>query len=404
MNVDRMRQIDFWAGVPLTFLMTLYWRIRCFFSPPAPKAGKNILFIELSEMGSAVIADAALKRAQALFPDARVYFLIFAKNRPSLDIMGTIARENMLTIRADSLWTLATDTLAMIRTMRSLDLMAAIDMEMFSRFSALLTFLSGAPKRVGFHRFHTEGLYRGELLTHRVPYNPHQHVAKCFMAQVHALTEPDGTTPHGKVHFTEADIRLAPVTPSAEVLDAFKARLFEAYPVLKTARRWVILNPNASELMPLRRWPYDRYKEVARRLLADHDDLAIIITGVASEKAEAETLVAAAGSDRICNLAGFTRMEDLIPLYALSAVMVTNDSGPAHFAAPVGLPTIVLFGPETPALYGALNDKAEFITARLACSPCVSAMNHRSTACTDPACMRAIPVEQVLDAVKRRLG
>lgn len=404
MNVDRMRQIDFWAGVPLAFLMTLYWRIRCFFSPPAPSTARNILFVELSEMGSAVIADAALKRAGALFPDARVYFLIFAKNRPSLDIMGTIPRENMLTIRADSLVTLVVDTFRMIRTMRSLDLMAAIDMEMFSRFSALLTFLSGAPKRVGFHRFHTEGLYRGELLTHRVGYNPHQHIAKSFMALVHALTEPEDTIPHGKAAFTDAEIRLAPLVPSPEVLDTFKTRLFEAYPVLRTARRWVILNPNASELMPLRRWPYDRYKDVARRLLAERDDLAIIITGVASEKAEAETLVAAAGSDRICNLAGFTRMEDLIPLYALSAVMVTNDSGPAHFAAPVGLPTLVLFGPETPALYGALNDKAEFITARLACSPCVSAMNHRSTACTDAACMRAIPVEQVLDAVRRLLG
>ncbi|WP_041041942.1 glycosyltransferase family 9 protein [Paramagnetospirillum magnetotacticum] len=404
MNVDRMRQIDFWAGVPLAFLMTLYWRIRCFFSPPAPSSAKNILFIELSEMGSAVIADAALKRAGALFPEAKVYFLIFAKNRPSLDIMGTIARENMLTIRADSLFTLAIDTIRMIGKMRSLDLMAAIDLEMFSRFSALLTFLSGAPKRVGFHRFHTEGLYRGELLTHRVPYNPHQHVAKCFMALVHALTEPEGTTPHGKVLVTDEEIRLAPVIPTPDVLEAFKARLFEAYPVLRRVDRWVIFNPNASELMPLRRWPYDRYMEVARRLLAEDESLAVIITGVASEKAEAQTLVEATGSDRAVNLAGFTRMEDLIPLYALSKAMVTNDSGPAHFAAPVGLPTLVLFGPETPALYGALNDKAEFLTARLACSPCVSAMNHRSTACTDPACMRAITVEQVHATMRRLLG
>ena len=403
MNVDRMRQIDFWAGVPLTFLMTLYWRIRCFFSPPGPAAGKNILFIELSEMGSAVIADAALKRAQAMYPDARLYFLILAKNRPSLDIMGTIKRENMLTIRSDSFVTLALDTLAMIRTMRSLDLMAAIDMEMFSRFSAILTFLSGAPKRVGFHRFTTEGLYRGELLTHPVAYNPHQHVAKCFMAQVHALAEPEGTIPHGKAYFSDEEVRLAPVAPAPETLDAFKARLFEAYPVLRDTPRWVILNPNSSELMPLRRWPYDRYTEVARRLLED-ESLAVIITGVASEKAEAQGLADATGSKRAVNLAGFTRMEDLIPLYALSKVMVTNDSGPAHFAAPVGLPTIVLFGPETPDLYGALNDKAEFITARLACSPCVSAMNHRSTACNDAACMRAIPTGQVLDAVKRLLG
>lgn len=404
MNVDRMRQIDFWVGVPLTFVLTLYRRLRDIWAPPPAAAGKNILFIELSEMGSAVIADAALKRAQADFPDSRIYFLIFAKNRPSLDIMGTIKRENMLTIRSDNFVTLTVDTIRAIRQMRRLDLLAAIDMEMFSRYSAILTFLSGAAKRVGFHRFTTEGLYRGELLTHRVAYNPHQHVAKCFMAQVHALSEPEGTVPHGKAHFSDEEVRLAPVSPSPEALDAFKERLFAAYPVLKTTPRWVILNPNSSELMPLRRWPYDRYKDVAKRLLDENGDMAVIVTGVASEKPEAQTLVEATGSDRACNLAGFTRMEDLIPLYALSRLMVTNDSGPAHFAAPVGLPTIVLFGPETPDLYGALNDKAEFITARLACSPCVSAMNHRSTACNDAACMKAIPVERVLETIHRLLA
>lgn len=403
MNVDRMRQIDFWVGVPLTFILTLYRRLREFIEAPVA-GGRNILFIELSEMGSAVIADSALRRAKAQFPDARILFLIFAKNRPSLDIMGTIPPEDTLTIRSDSLFTLAVDTAKAIRAMRSLDLLAAIDMEMFSRFSAILTYLSGASKRVGFHRFCTEGLYRGELLTHRVAYNPHQHVAKCFMAQVHALSEPEGTVPHGKAHFTDEEVRLTPVTPSPEVLEAFQARLFQAYPVLRGVKRRLILNPNSSELMPLRRWPYERYTEVARRLLAEDPDLAVIITGVASEKAEAQTLVTAAGSDRCCNLAGFTRMEDLIPLYALCDAMVTNDSGPAHFAAPVGLPTLVLFGPETPALYGALNPRAEFITARLACSPCVSAMNHRNTACNDPLCMKAITVEQVLETVRRLLG
>ena len=107
MNVDRMRQIDFWAGVPLCALMSgLYrlWRLWRRWRPePASAGGRDILFIELSEMGSAVIADSAFKRAQRLFPDAKLHFLIFAKNRPSLDITGTIRLENTLTIRADSL-------------------------------------------------------------------------------------------------------------------------------------------------------------------------------------------------------------------------------------------------------------------------------------------------------------
>jgi ADP-heptose:LPS heptosyltransferase len=78
--------------------------------------------------------------------------------------------------------------------------------------------------------------------------------------------------------------------------------------------------------------------------------------------------------------------------------MVTNDSGPAHFAAAAGLPTIVLFGPETPKLYQPLGN-SRAIYAGLACSPCVSAHNHRKTACTDNVCMQAITVEEVYAAV-----
>jgi len=76
--------------------------------------------------------------------------------------------------------------------------------------------------------------------------------------------------------------------------------------------------------------------------------------------------------------------------------MVTNDSGPGHFSSVTNLRTVVLFGPETPALYGSLG-KSIPITAQLACSPCVSAANHRKTPCSDNACMRAITVEQVME-------
>ncbi|CAA7613148.1 ADP-heptose [Candidatus Terasakiella magnetica] len=403
MNVDRMRQIDFWVGVPMTALLSGLYRLWRLFSPPRTDGGRDILFIELSEMGSAVIADSALKRAKTLFPEARLYFLIFAKNRYSLEITGTIPPEQVLTIRADSMLTLTLDTVKAIVAMRRLDLFATIDMEMFSRFSALLTFFSGAPRRVGFHKFFAEGLHRGELLTHPVLWNTHQHVAKSFLALVHALTEPKDALPHTKLAFSDAEIRLDPVAPAPEILAAFRARLVGAFPVLETARHWVLLNPNSSELMPLRRWAVESYTELARRVLED-EQVAVMITGTKSEWAEAQRLCDSCGSDRIINLAGFTQMADLVPLYTLAGLMVSNDSGPAHFASPTGLKTIVLFGPETPKLYGALNDNAEFIYAGLACSPCVSALNHRKSPCDDARCMKAITVDQVLGRVRALLS
>jgi ADP-heptose:LPS heptosyltransferase len=123
-----------------------------------------------------------------------------------------------------------------------------------------------------------------------------------------------------------------------------------------------------------------------------------LITGAPSERIEAEKLASECKSDRCISFAGHSALADLPALYSLAALMVTNDSGPAHFAAASGLPTIVLFGPETPNLYRPLGNSTS-IYAGLACSPCVSANNHRKSACNDNVCMRAISVEQVFAAV-----
>ena len=136
----------------------------------------------------------------------------------------------------------------------------------------------------------------------------------------------------------------------------------------------MLVNPNASNLLPQRRWLPERYAELIRRILAAHDDALVLITGAPSERAEAEQLAAQCASERCIAFAGHTTLTDLPALYAMAKVMISNDSGPAHFSAACGLPTIVLFGPETPNLYRPLGT-ATAIYAGLACSPCVSVYN-----------------------------
>jgi hypothetical protein len=67
------------------------------------------------------------------------------------------------------------------------------------------------------------------------------------------------------------------------------------------------------------------------------------------------------------------------------------------------IPSFVLFGPETPALYGSLGNSTP-IFAGLACSPCVSAANHRKTACNKPVCLDAISVDEVFGKLDRVLA
>jgi ADP-heptose:LPS heptosyltransferase len=84
-------------------------------------------------------------------------------------------------------------------------------------------------------------------------------------------------------------------------------------------------------------------------------------------------------------------------LYHLAALLVANDGGPAHFATMTPLPTIILFGPETPELYGPLNEVAVSFHVPISCSPCLTAYNHQTSPCDgDNLCLKLIHPEQVL--------
>jgi len=90
-------------------------------------------------------------------------------------------------------------------------------------------------------------------------------------------------------------------------------------------------------------------------------------------------------------------------LYTMADVLVTNDSGPGHFASMTRIDTVVLFGPETPALYGPLGPNTHTIWAGLACSPCINPFNHRISPCTNNVCMQSISVPQVFGQVMELL-
>jgi len=403
LNVDSMRRIDRLAGVPLcaiaTALLEIWWWLR----PIRPLPVRRVLFIELSEMGSTILAEPAMRKARARL-NAELFFVIFTQNAGSLDLTGTISRANVFCIRNTTLWDLALDTLRFLLWTRRNQIDTVVDLELFSRFTALLTGFSGANRRVGFYRFHNEGLYRGEMLTHRVAYNPHIHIAKNFIALIDALLSDTPTIPYSKTLISNDELTIALPSPSIQEREALLMRIKNLVPNLDLVRfRIVLINPNASELLPLRRWMPERFAELIRRVLAAYDDVIVLITGAPSERPDAEKMAAECRSDRCVSFAGQSALSDLPLLYALAVAMVTNDSGPAHFAAAAGLPTIVLFGPETPNLYQPLgNSKA--IYAGIACSPCVSAHNHRKSACNDNVCMRAISVEQVFQALTAVMG
>jgi ADP-heptose:LPS heptosyltransferase len=219
-----------------------------------------------------------------------------------------------------------------------------------------------------------------------------------FEAMVAALTRDPAVLP--TFDFTPADEPLARFRPSMSEVAEINALLQRENPRIGSAPL-ILLNPNASDLLPLRRWPPLRYVELARRLLARYPNVFIGFTGAPAEAAPNNQLAYEVGSDHVIPLAGKTTLRQVLVLYTRSEILVTNDSGPAHFASMTPIRVVTLFGPETPALFAARSPNTTTLWAGIACSPCVNAYNNRQSVCRNNLCMQAITVDDVFEEVAR---
>lgn len=399
-----MRAIDYWVGIPLLFFFTLVSRIQRFIGLATLPVGRprNILFIQLAEMGTMVVAYPALRKARELHPDATLHFLCFTQIRSSVEMLAIIPSENIITVDSHSGLSLVRDTLRFLWRARRRRIDTVINTEAFVRYSTLLSYLSGACRRVGFHRFNQEGAYTGDLLTHKVLHNGHIHAAHTFLDLVHALDAPPDQVPRVKRSRTMDCLDVPSVSTDASAADGIWRKLRAIHADIGPTRRLVVINPNASDKFPMRRWPLESFTELARQLLED-PEVFVLITGVAGEKPDAQSMCARLGSPRALDLTGQTTLTELLHLFDLSLVLITNDSGPAHFAALTRIHEVVIFGPEIPDRYRPLTSRSDVIHTGYTCSPCIGPLNQRLSPCNDNRCLKSVSVEKVAALVRSRL-
>ncbi len=403
MNPRTIKSIDAWLGVPLCRILTIVRRLADLLRRRSAATGppRKILFLKLIEMGAHVQAFAAVRRAAEMVGRENVYFWVFQESLPILGVLDAVPQQNIIAVGATGLFGVLFGLLRTAWRIRRLKIDAVIDMEFFSRASACLAFLSGAERRVGLDRFNSLGPYRGDLMTHRVQYNSYLHVSAYFYLLVEALQAPPGERPIPKRRLPPQSLPVPRFLPGEEELRRLQQRLDQraGFPVRHPI---LLLNPNVSDIVPLRRWPLQRFADVARQLLVRHPDLTVVVTGLSS--APVEAVVREIASPRLVNMAGQTSFREFLLLFCLADVLLTSDSGPSQFAAMTDIDAVVLFGPETPLLWGPLGERIHVIWAQLACSPCISPFNFRFSPCQNPVCMSEITVGQVVAAASQALA
>jgi ADP-heptose:LPS heptosyltransferase len=400
MNVAAMRLVDKWSGVPACALLTVMRRVGDLFAPRRPVAEpKRIAAIKLAEQGATVVAYPALNLAAEKVGRENLFFVVFTQNRFIVDLLEIVPPENVIAIRTDNAFQTLCDTVRAVLRMRREKIDATVDCEFFARSTAMLSYLSGARIRVGFHAFYGEASYRGDLMTHRIIFNATLHASEIFHFLFDAIWCDQSQLPTCDLMRHKSG--QLPNFKSEPATLAKVDTLLQSALGVETVPPVILLNANRGDFLPLRSWPPERYVELAKRLLDEHEDLAVVFTGAPDEEAGAQELVDQVSSARCVNFAGRTTLDELFALYSRSEIMVTNDSGPAHYATVTPIDIITLFGPETPEVFGAINPRSHLVWKDIVCSPCVNAFNDRQSPCKSNVCMQRISVSEVFELACR---
>jgi ADP-heptose:LPS heptosyltransferase len=309
-----------------------------------PRGIQSLLLMRLSAIGDVVNTLPAVSAVRKAFPEARIAFLVedkasaLVEGHPDLDatIVFQKSRWKGRALRPGT-WAEASRHVREIRA---------------GKFDVLLDFqgnlkgglhaaLSGIPTRIGFARGHSkEGSHRFTNV-HVEPPGERILRARKFLSLLRPLGIED----------PEIVWKLPPREPSRAAVDAFLAGHG------MQGRGFAVLHPGTSARGAEKRWPVERFAELARRVPGSLG-LAVLVAFGPGERALAEEVVRASGA----LLALETRsLLDLAEFLGRASLFVGADSGPLHLASAVACPSVALFGPKDPAIYAPCNPRSRIV-------------------------------------------
>ena len=352
---------------------------------------RRILLVRLREIGDVVFTTPAVRAIRQRYPQARISYLVepaaapVVANNPHLDEVIVAPRQGGL-----AGWR---GEIALARRLRREHFDTAIDFHGGPRAS-LLTWLSGAPVRVGY-----EVVGRGWMYTTRVP-RPRALRRRHSVENQWDLLTALGIPPPSP----EADPVEMPVDADAAARVARRL----ARSGIGPDHALVVIHVSAGN--PFRRWPVSSFASVAAALASADPARRVIVTSGPSDQEAATRVIENAAAQtspearaRILPSGDFS-LAELRALVERAALYIGGDSGPAHVAATSDVPIVTLYGPTLPersAPWRAAIHLAESVdTSGLPCRPC----DQRVCEPGDFRCLTGIEPHRVVDAAERVLA
>ncbi|MCF8052614.1 MAG: glycosyltransferase family 9 protein [Desulfobacterales bacterium] len=318
----------------------------------------DILIVKLGALGDVVnTLPLAVRLHRAL--DARIHWLIEPLSHPIVAHHPCVAHAILFD---RSRWRPAAAAVA--KQIRSRRFDAVLDLQRTLK-SGSFAMLARARRRIGFDRARCKEM-TWLLPFHRIPPSePTAHMVHQYLEFAGYLGAP------GK----EIQWEIAGGQPPPRALP----------------EKYAVLNIGATK--PANRWPQARWAALAEALW-EQLRLPSVVTGGKEDMPAADQIQATVPPGFV-NLAGQTRIGQLVHVLQHASVVITCDTGPMHLAVALNIPVVALFGPSDPRRTGPF--KGRVVRARVDCAPC-----NRKT-CPDPVCMRHIGPQAVVEQVKALL-
>lgn len=351
-----------------------------------PPRVERIVVAKFAGLGSILHATPLLRALAASFPEARIGF---ATTRTNAELARRLDGVHDVTALDDR--SLRGLLLSGPGALLSLARPAAdlyFDLETYSALATVVSLLCAPRSRLALHR---EDLpYKASAGARLASFGPRVPIRQAYLdlARLAGAREMRGAELSAP-RVTEADREALARTLAAAGLPA--------------GRRYVVVNPNASDLRLERRWPAESFAGLIAAL-APQWPLAVV--GTTGERGYVAALLASlppAARAATFDLSGRLALGELLALVAGAAVVVSNDSGPMHMGVAFGVPTVCLFGPCNPEPYAVPGPRTAIFYVRQPCSPCVHDAGPAPCG-GDNVCMKAIGVEDVLAATRRMLA
>jgi lipopolysaccharide heptosyltransferase II len=334
-------------------------------------AGARILILKPCCLGDVVFATPLVRELRRALPESYLTFGVGRHSRPA--IAGNRHVDDLLDTgpvgNGASGWA---DFQALAREIRTRRFDACFVLER-SAVLALLPLVAGIPTRIGI-----DSGGRGFSLSVGVSALPARPESELYLDLIRAIG--------GKPVSHELEFQL-----SADCRQTIE-RLIDVN--VPGGRPFAVLHcaggTNPGMALARKRWPVERFAELARRILATGS--TVVLVGANEDRALADALKASIRTDLV-DYVGRLTLGELAALAVRANVYVGNDSGPSHLAEAAGANVVVLFGPSDQIVYGPRSRRAAAVSAGLWCSPCFVA--GRVAPCANVICMASIGVDRV---------